>query len=121
MQHGQGIAQSSQSERAAGGESRAGRSHPVQPTPKVKASLWQSAGIRAADGGEMTAYRYSSHGEEGCSLSKDACGDSVISCSQIFIFGKVFRGQKSLSQCRGTVSRLRWGHNSGDVLQKLHP
>lgn len=56
-------------------ESMSGRqAQPVRPPPKVTASLLQSTGTGAADGGEMMAYRYSSNREDGCPLSKNRVG-----------------------------------------------
>lgn len=89
MQHRQSITDSSHSASPERMDSwqrvmQTDRAHPGQPTPKVTASLWQSTGTRAADGGEMMAYHYSSNREDGCSLSKEARGDSAICWSQVF-------------------------------------
>lgn len=54
------------------------RAQPARPPPKVTASLSQSTGPRAADGGETMAYHHSSNRENGRSLSKKACGDAGV-------------------------------------------
>lgn len=59
------------------------QTHPARPPSKVTASLSQSTGTRAADGGEMMACHYSSNREDGCPWSKETCWDSAIRCSQV--------------------------------------